>query len=49
MATSAPIVPGNLTVEVTDLVIRCLELRPEDRPRLSDMLEHAIFKNDTVP
>ena len=49
MATSAPIIPGNLTAEVVDVAIRCLQLRPEDRLKLSEVLEHAVFQQDSLP
>ena len=36
--------PDGLTVEVRDLGIRCLELKPEDRPKSADLLKHALFR-----
>ena len=43
-ATESPPMPDGLTVEVRDLGIRCLELKPEDRPKSADLLKHALFR-----
>ena len=43
-ATESPLIPDGLTLEVRDLGIRCLELKPDDRPKSADLLKHALFR-----
>ncbi|XP_058846331.1 mitogen-activated protein kinase kinase kinase 1-like isoform X1 [Acipenser ruthenus] len=43
-ATSAPTIPAHLSPGLRDVVLRCLELQPLDRPPARELLKHPIIR-----
>ena len=42
-ATEPPPMPEFVNPSLKDFTIRCLEVRPEDRPTSSELLKHPLF------
>ncbi|XP_030209979.1 mitogen-activated protein kinase kinase kinase 1 [Gadus morhua] len=45
-ATTAPSIPPQLSPGLRDVTLRCLELKPSDRPGSRELLKHPIFRRN---